>query len=255
MCDKELLVSYLYDELQGPERKAFQHHLVSCRDCQQEVQGLRATRSHLESWPVPEPALGLQLPAAEAVARSRFRMSPAWGLAAAAVLVLAVASAVANLEITAGAEGLTIRTGWSRAGSVPPAGAAADAASRQDVVAIQQRVRELEAALDAEGIDLGGSYPSLNTLELFRSAAFAPRLRSSAPALDYAALSMPHAEHAAEHTLWLDHRMLLAEPEDVCDISRALARVQANAAAIARGARGPRALAGRLRAAVRSRRS
>jgi len=115
--------------------------------------------------------------------------------------------------------------------------------------------RELEAALDAEGIDLGGSYPSLNTLELFRSAAFAPRLRSSAPALDYAALSMPHAEHAAEHTLWLDHRMLLAEPEDVCDISRALARVQANAAAIARGARGPRALAGRLRAAVRSRRS
>jgi putative zinc finger protein len=150
MCDKELLVSYLYDELQGPERKAFQHHLVSCRDCQQEVQGLRATRSHLESWPVPEPALGLQLPAAEAVARSRFRMSPAWGLAAAAVLVLAIASAVANLEITAGAEGLTIRTGWSRAGSVPPAAAAVDAASRQDVVAIQQRVRELEAALAAQ---------------------------------------------------------------------------------------------------------
>jgi len=91
MCDKELLVSYLYDELQGPERKALQHHLVSCRDCQQEVQGLRATRSHLESWSVPEPALGLRLSDAAAAPRSRFRLVPAWGLAAAAVLVLAVA--------------------------------------------------------------------------------------------------------------------------------------------------------------------
>jgi hypothetical protein len=149
MCDKELLVSYLYDELQGPERKALQHHLVSCRDCQQEVQGLRATRSHLESWSVPEPALGLRLSDAAAAPRSRFRLVPAWGLAAAAVLVLAVASAVANLEITTGADGLTIRTGWSRASSIQGAPAVA-AASRQDVAAIQQRVRELEAALAAQ---------------------------------------------------------------------------------------------------------
>jgi hypothetical protein len=148
MCDKELLVSYLYDELQGPERKAFQHHLVSCRECQQEVQALRATRSHLESWSVPAPTLGLRLPGAAAALPSRwFRVSPAWGLAAAAVLVLAVASAVANVEITTGAGGLTVRTGWGR--EAPASAGVVEAASRQEVAALQARLLELEAALAA----------------------------------------------------------------------------------------------------------
>jgi hypothetical protein len=80
-------------------------------------------------------------------------------------------------------------------------------------------------------------------------------LRASAPRIDYAALSLPHAQHAAEHTLWLDHRMLLAEPEDVLDIPRAIARIQANATKIAKSLSGPRALALRLGAAVRRRAS
>jgi dTDP-4-amino-4,6-dideoxygalactose transaminase len=115
--------------------------------------------------------------------------------------------------------------------------------------------RAFEAALAAEGIDIGASYPSLNTLELFRSGDFGPRLRGSAPRLDYAALSLPRAEHAAEHTLWLDHRMLLAEPEDVLDLVRAIARVQASGEKIARSLGGPRALALRLGAALRRRSS
>ena len=44
----------------------------------------------------------------------RSRWKPALGLAAAAVLVLAVASAIANLEVKYDANGLVVRTGWAR---------------------------------------------------------------------------------------------------------------------------------------------
>ena len=111
--------------------------------------------------------------------------------------------------------------------------------------------RNFEAALAAEGIDAGDCYPSLNTLEVLRSGAFGPRLRESAPRVDYGALRLPHAEHAAASTVWLGHRMLLAEPDDVIDVARAVARVQANAERIIRRSRGPRALAGRIGAAAR----
>ncbi len=109
----------------------------------------------------------------------------------------------------------------------------------------------LEAALAAEELDFGDSYPSLNTLELFRQGNFAPRLRTGAPQLDYAELSMPRAEHAAANTIWLSHRMLLAGSEDVLDIARALARVQANAAEVARRARRSNMLGGRIAGAAR----
>ena len=113
------------------------------------------------------------------------------------------------------------------------------------------RPRDFERALAAEGIDVGISYPSLNRVELFITGNFGPRLRASAPRIDYGSLSLPHAEHAAEHTLWLGHRMLLAGPDEVLDIVRASARIQANAARIDRRARGPRALARRVASAVR----
>jgi dTDP-4-amino-4,6-dideoxygalactose transaminase len=119
-----------------------------------------------------------------------------------------------------------------------------------------------EAALAAEGIDFGGSYPSLNRLELFRRRNFAPRLREGAPRIDYAGLSLPRAEHAAANTIWLSHRMLLAEAEDVLDIVRAVSRIQAGAAAVARRADATGLRAGRLAGAahrltdaLRSRRS
>ena len=107
-----------------------------------------------------------------------------------------------------------------------------------------------EAALRAEGLEVGIPYPSLNTLELFRGANFGPRLRGSAPRVDYAQLRLPEAERAAETTVWLTHRMLLAEPERVLDIVRAISRVQANAEAIRRRTRGLAGLATRLRGAA-----
>lgn len=110
-----------------------------------------------------------------------------------------------------------------------------------------------EAALAAEGIELGVPYPSLNRLELFSEARFSPRHRATAPTIDYAAQRLPHAEAAATSTVWLYHPMLLADPEDVLDIATAIERIQRHAGEVAKRvkradrARAGRRLAGRLK--------
>jgi dTDP-4-amino-4,6-dideoxygalactose transaminase len=93
-------------------------------------------------------------------------------------------------------------------------------------------LRLFEKALGAEGVPMGVSYPSLNELEVFKRGDFGPRLRASAPKIDYASLRLPVAEHAARSTVWLQHRLLLGEPDQVLDVARAVKRVQDQAAAI-----------------------
>ena len=122
MCDKELLIGYVYDELEAAERKAIQQHLASCRECRDEAQALRGTRSHLAAWQVP--AVPSLRPMIEVAPASRFRLNSSWGLAAAAALVLAAVSAIANLQIQTVDGGVMIRTGWSQA-AVPVASNAA----------------------------------------------------------------------------------------------------------------------------------
>ncbi len=96
-------------------------------------------------------------------------------------------------------------------------------------------LRRFEAALAAEGIPMGVSYPSLTDLAVFRTRNFAPRLREHAPSIDYSAQHLPVAEHAAATTVWLQHRLLLAPREDVLDVATAVARIQAHAAEIVAG--------------------
>jgi dTDP-4-amino-4,6-dideoxygalactose transaminase len=90
-------------------------------------------------------------------------------------------------------------------------------------------LRLFERAMAAEGVPMGVSYPSLNELALFRSGEFGPRLRASAPRVDYAAQRLPHAEHASRASVWLQHRLLLAEPDQVLDVARAIERIQRRA--------------------------
>ena len=71
MCDKELLVGHLYDELQGADRQAFEQHLAVCADCRDELQALRGTRTQLQSWAPAEPDLGFQIVRAPRPAASR----------------------------------------------------------------------------------------------------------------------------------------------------------------------------------------
>lgn len=155
MCDSnELLIAYLYDELDSPGRRSFEAHLTSCADCRGELAGLRSTRGHLASWAPPEPDFGFRIvrsPAAPPPA-PRVRLTPAWGLAAAAVLVLAVGAAIANIEVRYGSDGLVLRTGWNR----QAAPVAAEASHGSNVVtpvgwkpqadALEARLRQLEAS-------------------------------------------------------------------------------------------------------------
>jgi len=89
-----------------------------------------------------------------------------------------------------------------------------------------------EQSLGAEGVPMGVSYPSLNELAVFRNANFGPRQRASAPSIDYSAVHLPVAEHAARSTVWLQHRLLLAGRDHVLDVARAAERIQRHASQI-----------------------
>jgi dTDP-4-amino-4,6-dideoxygalactose transaminase len=91
---------------------------------------------------------------------------------------------------------------------------------------------DFEQALAAEGIPMGVSYPSLAALELFAERNFGPRLRASAPAVRYDRAALPNAERAVAATVWIQHRILLANADDVLDVARAVERIHANAGAL-----------------------
>lgn len=120
MCNKDDLVSYLYDDLDGASRLAFERHLRECGDCRDELSEMRAVRADLLTWTPPEPDCAFRLVAEPKVVRAqvlawRAWLTPAAGLAAAAVLVLAAAAGLARIEVHGDADGFTLRTGWSAA--------------------------------------------------------------------------------------------------------------------------------------------
>ena len=67
---------------------------------------------------------------------------------------------------------------------------------------------------------------------MFRKRSFSPTRRRSAPAIDYPNLHLPVAEHAAASTVWMEHRLLLADRERVLRVAHAAARIHEHAAAI-----------------------
>src|SRR5687767_5806183 len=107
MCNHERLLDYLYDELPESERAAFDLHLRGCADCRAELSELGGTRLALASWSPPDSELGFKIvrerPSGERRSFWAFRpfdglrAGPAWGLAAAAILVLAVAAAISHI--------------------------------------------------------------------------------------------------------------------------------------------------------------
>ncbi|HEY7498682.1 MAG TPA: zf-HC2 domain-containing protein [Vicinamibacterales bacterium] len=149
MCDKELLIGYLYGELRLSDRDAFERHLGACAECRSEVEGLSGTRAQLQSWTPPSPELGFEIvrgPQRPPAAAKRWGLSPAWGLAAAAMLVGAVSAAIANVEVTVGSSGVKLRTGWNRVSDARPASTDAAAASAE-LQRVSARMRDLENRL------------------------------------------------------------------------------------------------------------
>lgn len=172
MCEKELLVSYLYDDLGDADRATFDTHLRDCAECRAELNALRGVRADLISWSPPQPDFGFRVvrepkipnvvemtPRGTAPASWRAWWTPAAGLAAAAVLVLAAAAGLARIEVRTGPEGFTVRTGASTpapaAGQGGAAGQSGDVAARdvrppvadaELIAALDRRLRALEAA-------------------------------------------------------------------------------------------------------------
>ena len=161
MCDKELLIDYLYGELTPADRESFDRHLSSCAECRDEIAGLRGTRTYLESWAPPEPELDFQMVRGPQRfgARRRWGFSPAWGLAAAALLVGAVSAAIANVEVTASTGGVTIRTGWNR-DVAQLAGTTTGTVPGADLKRVEARVRELETKLAAGPVLTAAAAPA-----------------------------------------------------------------------------------------------
>jgi len=182
MCrNQELLVGYVYDDVTAEERERFDRHLRTCAECRTEVDALRATRGHLAAWAPPEPDLGFQIvrhavePRGKVIPFGR-RWMPAFGLAAAAVLVLAAASAIANLEVRYGSDGLVLRTGWARSpevAAVPRAPesstAAAPANVRADFDLVEQRLRALESAIASQPVVTAGRMSDAEMLRQVRA--------------------------------------------------------------------------------------
>lgn len=157
----DLLIAYLYDDIEPADRATFSTHLHTCGRCTRELAALRGVRSTLSSWAPPEPVralVGQQSPATShepatsyqprATGRS-WHDVPAWAQIAAAMLVLGVSAAIANVEVRHDAAGWTLRTGWSQPvaqSPVAPAPAAQSAAVspapwRADLTALEQQLR------------------------------------------------------------------------------------------------------------------
>ena len=193
MCNHEQLLDYLYDELPAEARAAFEAHLDECDVCRSELAALGGTRLALGTWSPPDLTLGFTIVRkdkdvpARRLALASFR--PAWGLAAAAVLLLAVAAAISNVEVRYNRDGVTVRTGWSRdtaaapavaavAGgtAVPAAGAADDWTSRLRALDARlsqverSRERRVGAANVVDAADEGTNRaPRMSDAELLRA--------------------------------------------------------------------------------------
>jgi hypothetical protein len=111
-CDKDRLVAYLYDEAGPAERHAVEAHLARCADCAGELDAFRGVRQQLAAWDAPEIDLGFRITREPVVVppRRTWWPVPAWAHAMAAVLLLVVGAALANVDLQYG--GFALRVGW-----------------------------------------------------------------------------------------------------------------------------------------------
>ena len=176
------LIAFLYDDAEGetPERARFEAHVQTCERCRDELALLRGVRLQLAQWAPPEPGFAIANP--RSIARSQsagslrsvadsqgvaaesalriprswgWREVPAWAQVAAALLFLGVSAGIANLDVRYDANGLSVRTGWSKAASrglpassasVPSSTRATDASAatapwRTDLAALEQQLK------------------------------------------------------------------------------------------------------------------
>jgi hypothetical protein len=130
----EMLVAYLYSEIDADARVRFESHLKTCPACARELDALSDVRQELAAWLPPEPDLGFTIVRKPAAvlrpARWWARPWPRWSQAAAALLVLASAAAIANFQVRYDAGGVSVSTGWMSVPAAREPGTSPDATTR-----------------------------------------------------------------------------------------------------------------------------
>jgi hypothetical protein len=184
----DALVTYLYDDMDTAARATFDAHLAICARCRNDVNELRGVREHLAQWAPPSTSVqarslerGARLqPDLHAARKSSWRDIPGWAQVAAAMLFLGVSAGIANLDVHYGAQGLTIRTGWSKpsttavAQDVSPANRANSAAPantapwRADLTALEQQLRGEMRATSGPSAAVPVSASGLTDAEVMR---------------------------------------------------------------------------------------
>jgi hypothetical protein len=178
----DLLVAYLYDEIETAERAAFGAHLSACGRCTRELAALRGVRSTLSAWAPPEPRVVMNYePRAtsdEPRATSHepratsWHDVPGWAQVVAALLVLGVSAAIANVEVRRDASGWTMRTGWSKVAAptaVAPATAANSSAPwRADLTALERQLRTEFQPSPARAVPAAATPNAMSDAELQR---------------------------------------------------------------------------------------
>ena len=128
--DKATLVAYLYDEVDARDRQRVDDHLRQCAACAGEVAALSGVRTELTQWAPPEAELGFTIIRRDTIRRDAvlkpaapppatvlrpaqwWNTVPVWRQAVAAILVLAVSAAMANVQVKSGPDGFVVSTGW-----------------------------------------------------------------------------------------------------------------------------------------------
>lgn len=201
--DKATLVAYLYDEIDAGDRQRVDEHLRQCAACAAEVGALAGVRIELTQWAAPTTELGFTVvakrtrengtkeivpgdapPKAVAPAPSATVLRPAqwwntvpvWAQAVAAILVLSVGAAIANVQVKSGPDGFVVSTGWMTP-SAPPAAASAvtpragDEQWRPALIALEQQLRGEIRANKATGTVRAASRSEVDNASVARVRA------------------------------------------------------------------------------------
>jgi 3-amino-5-hydroxybenzoate synthase len=84
-------------------------------------------------------------------------------------------------------------------------------------------------ALNAEGVPAFIAYPPIYRTPVFRERSFGARWRSDFSLLpDYTKTHCPVAEEIGEKVVWLHHRTLLGDEEDMVELVEAINKIRAN---------------------------
>lgn len=167
--DREsVLVAYLYDDIDvdAVNRVAFETHIATCEPCRTELADLRAVRSRLAEWAAPESASRSHQSTVSSRQSRWWHDVPVWAQVAAALLVLGVSASIANLDVRYDrANGLSVRTGWSKpAPAVAATPAIVDVANaapwRADLAALQKQFRDELRAKPATVVAASAAVPA-----------------------------------------------------------------------------------------------